>query len=105
MQGDIATVPDEFPPTAVAVSLVDVDLEVPVYEGLRRIYPRLAPGGTILVDDCPPGHSWPGARVGYARFVKEHDLPERYFLGMGVVVAPEPAPVANIEASLAERLG
>ncbi|MDP8911014.1 MAG: class I SAM-dependent methyltransferase [Actinomycetota bacterium] len=105
VQGDIATVADERLPERVSVALVDVDLEVPVYEGLRRMHPRLVPGGTILVDDCPPGHNWPGARIGYSRFVSEHDLPERYFMGMGVVDAPARASSVQLEASAAEQLG
>ena len=105
-QGDIATIPDARLPDAVAVALVDVDLEVPVYEGLRRICPRLVPGGAVLVDDCPPGHSWPGARVGYSRFVAEHHLPERYFMGMGIIEVPAGSSLAQpLEASLAERGG
>ena len=55
VQADIARVPESRLPERVAVGLVDVDLEVPVYEGLQRLYPHLADGGVLLVDDCPPG--------------------------------------------------
>ena len=104
VQGDIATVPDERLPAEIAVALVDVDLDVPVYEGLRRVYPRLVPGGVAIVDDCPEGHSWPGARIAYKRFVDEQRLPEQYFLGMGIVESPvtvEPASAVTAEASAA----
>jgi SAM-dependent methyltransferase len=78
--GDIATLPDAAIPDQIAVALIDVDLKVPVYEGLRRIVPRLVPGGIVLVDDCADP-DWPGARAGYEQFAT---APE-YFLGMGIV--------------------
>ena len=53
--------------------------------------PRLAPGGIVLVDDCPPSHSWAGARKGYERFVTEAGLPEEYFMDMGIVHASRAA--------------
>ena len=85
VEGDITRIEDGKLPERVAVALVDVDIEIPVYEGLRRVYPRLADGGMILVDDCPENYSWRGARIGYERFCKEQELPERYFMGMGIV--------------------
>jgi O-methyltransferase len=87
VQGDIAQVSDERLPERVAVGLVDVDLEVPVYAGLRRLQPRLAEGGILLVDDCPENHDWPGARIAYRRFVADCGLQEEYFMGMGIVRA------------------
>lgn len=87
IQGDIATLPEERLPDQIAVALLDVDLEVPVLEGLRRIVPRLAPGGIVLVDDCVVGTSWAGARPGYRRFVQEAGLPEHYENGMGIIEA------------------
>ena len=85
VQADIASLPDESLPDTICVSLLDVDLSVPTYEGLRRIVPRLANGGIVLVDDCVEHGSWAGALDGYRRFVREHDLPERYVMRMGVV--------------------
>ena len=84
VEGDIARVPDSLFPPTVATCLVDVDLSEPTYAALSRIYPRLAPGGVILVDDCPPESSWK-ARLGYQRFVSEVGLLERYEFGMGIV--------------------
>jgi O-methyltransferase len=80
--------PDLSLPDQVAVCLLDVDLEIPVYEGLRRIVPRLAPGGVVLVDDCDEDTTWAGARAGYSRFVSDTGVTEDYFLGMGRVFAP-----------------
>jgi O-methyltransferase len=84
--GDIATLPETALPLKVAVALIDVDLKVPVYEGLRRLYPRLVEGGIALVDDCADPE-WPGAREGYEQFVAEAGLESEIFLGMGVVRA------------------
>jgi SAM-dependent methyltransferase len=88
VQGDIVTIDPVILPGRIAVCLVDVDLEQPIYEGLRKIYPLLAPGGIILVDDCPVGTSWAGARAGYQRFVGETGLPEVYFSGLGLIERP-----------------
>jgi O-methyltransferase len=84
--GDIAALPDADIPSAIAVALIDVDLKVPVYEGLRRLHPRLVAGGIILVDDCADPE-WPGAREGYEQFCAEAAVTPEYFLGMGVVRA------------------
>lgn len=87
VQGDITTVPDsKFEPFYSAV-LLDMDLSVPTYEAMKRFWPRMASGGVIYVDDCPPDGDWK-ARVGYAQFCKEFDLPERYEYGLGVVGKP-----------------
>lgn len=94
VEGDICTVGDEQLPATVSVALIDVDLEIPVYHGLTRIYARLVEGGVIFVDDCAPGMGFAGARAGYRRFVAEHRLSERYFRGMGIVTR-EPNDVSN----------
>jgi hypothetical protein len=94
LQGDIATVPEDALPGSISVALIDVDLDVPVYEGLRRLFPRLQRGGVMLVDDCPEHTAWAGARIGYRRFVKEHGLDERYVFGTGIVAAPDAAGIA-----------
>jgi hypothetical protein len=87
VEADVATMAGAVLPGAIAVCLLDVDLEVPTYEGLRRVWPRLAPGGAILVDDCSEcDNPFPGARSGYRRFLKEEHLEERYLMGMGVVL-------------------
>jgi O-methyltransferase len=72
----------------VAVCLIDVDLEIPTFEGLSRVLGRLAPVGVILIDDCDPAGDYIGALVGYRRFVRERNLPEEYFMTMGIVRSP-----------------
>jgi hypothetical protein len=85
VKGEICDMPDSEIPDGVSVCLLDVDLSVPIYEGMKRIYPKLLPGGVILVDDCTAGTSWVGAIVGYRRFVQEAGLPEQFYMGFGVV--------------------
>jgi O-methyltransferase len=94
--GDIVTLDEELLPPSISVALVDVDLELPVYEALRRVWPRLAPGGVILVDDCPDDPAserayrfrFPGAKRAYGRFVSEIGRDPGYRLGMGIVTRP-----------------
>ena len=94
VQGDISALPDDQLPQNIMVCLLDVDLKVPIYEGLKRIYPNLVPGGVILVDDCTDGTSWVGAIHGYKQFVNEYGLSEKYFMSFGVVEKdPEIAPL------------
>lgn len=85
IEGDITALPDTALPEEVAVCLLDVDLELPTYHGLRRITPRLSREGVVLVDDCHPGDDYAGAGAAYRRFMAERDEPEEYFMGMGVV--------------------
>nr|WP_231126518.1 class I SAM-dependent methyltransferase [Motilibacter aurantiacus] len=87
LQADVTTLRPARIPAPVAAALIDVDLSVPVYEGLTRVYPLLSPGGVILVDDCPEGQHWK-AREGYVRFMAEQGLPEAYEFGMGLVTRP-----------------
>ena len=85
IRSDIAQLNPSKLPEAIAVCLVDVDLDVPVYAALERVLPRVVPGGVVLVDDCDEESRYTGARTGYSRFAAEHGLPEQYFLGFGVV--------------------
>ena len=85
LQADIASLDSDRLPERIAVCLVDVDLDIPVYEALRRVFPRLESGGIILVDDCPDRTTWVGARIGYARFIRKIELDEKYAMGMGVL--------------------
>lgn len=60
----------------IAFALVDVDLYQPVRLTLHRVYPLLAEGGTIVVDDCAPG-PFEGALEAYREFCLEQELPVR----------------------------
>src|SRR5690606_33349391 len=74
IQADAATFDyGALPP--IAFALVDVDLERPVHAALEGIWPRLVPGGVVVVDDCKPGTIWEGALVAYERFCADRGLP------------------------------
>jgi SAM-dependent methyltransferase len=85
IQGEITTLPDSMLPDLVAVSLIDVDLEIPTYAALRRIATRLTPDGLVLVDDCDKADEFRGASAGYRRFAAERGHAEEYFMGMGII--------------------
>ena len=86
IEADIGTIDPSALPIPISVALLDVDLDVPTYEGLALIWPRLSPGGIVLVDDCAAeDNPFPGARAGYQRFIHVHGLQERYFMGMGIL--------------------
>jgi hypothetical protein len=66
----------------VAFALVDVDLHVPVLAGLRGLWPRMLPGGIVVVDDCNPDHpKWNGAYQAYVEFCAEVGLEPDLRLG------------------------
>lgn len=84
VQADIVTIPDSQLPERISAALLDVDLAVPIYEGLKKLYRKLSPGGVIAVDDCPENYDWQ-ARQGYDRFCKEAGFTPRYELGVGLI--------------------
>ena len=88
IEADIVTSDDGSLPDQVSVCLLDVDLESPINAGLEKVYPRMVPGGIVLVDDCEEEGAWRGARRGYRRFVEGAGLPETYDSGFGVIELP-----------------
>jgi hypothetical protein len=84
IQGDIIKLKDDMLPGSCSVVLIDVDLVEPTYAALNKFWPRLSPGGIILVDDCLETSSWK-AKVAYVKFCKVHNLPEHYKFGMGLI--------------------
>lgn len=84
LQGDIVVMPESSLPGRISVCLLDVDLEEPIYVALAKLWPRLIPGGVIMVDDCDDSESW-RARHGYQRFCREQGLAQRYEFGLGVL--------------------
>jgi O-methyltransferase len=53
---------------------IDVDLSIPIYNGLCWFFPRLVKGGYIFVHDYNQ-KDWPGAKEGVKKFTKEYDVP------------------------------
>jgi O-methyltransferase len=88
VEGDIAQVNGRALPDRVIACLSDTDLYEPTRATLEKVYPRLAPGGVILVDDCNEDNPFRGAWRAYAEFVAAEGLPRRLEFGMGVIEAP-----------------
>jgi predicted O-methyltransferase YrrM len=59
----------------ISFCLIDVDLMRPVQQSLKEVFPRMAPGGIILVDDCRPSVKYDGALAAYLEFVNAHNFP------------------------------
>ena len=85
IQADIVQIEDSALPERCSLVLADVDLVEPTYATLEKFWPRLAPKGMILVDDCGEETSWK-ARIAYQRFCRDQALQERYEYGFGVLV-------------------
>ncbi len=92
VQGDIAKVAEETLSRAYSVVLLDVDLDEPTYAGLKIFWPRLSPGGVIVIDDCRDDakQRWL-ARLGFERFCREEGLPFTVRYGFGVLEKPAAA--------------
>ncbi|BBX68080.1 TylF/MycF/NovP-related O-methyltransferase [Mycolicibacterium psychrotolerans] len=70
--------------------ILDIDLYQPTIEILEVIFPRLVPGGGIVLDDCLPDTPWDGSLQAYEEFIQDHALPfERAGHKGAVVRAPE----------------
>jgi O-methyltransferase len=67
------TIPDQAP-DSVALLRLDTDWYSSTRHELQQLYPRLSPGGVLIVDDYG---SWAGAR----KAVEEYDPVRRLFLG------------------------
>jgi O-methyltransferase len=65
------TIPDEAP-SRIALLRLDTDWFESTRHELVHLYPRLQPGGVLIVDDY--GH-WLGAREAIDGYFREHDTP------------------------------
>lgn len=59
----------------IGAVLLDIDLYEPTKKVLESVYPLLAAGGGIVVDDCLEGTPWDGSLQAYQEFIKAHGLP------------------------------
>ena len=57
-------------PETIAVVHIDCDLYQPMKAGLELFYPRLSPGGIMLLHDYSSGH-WPGVQQAIDEFFKD----------------------------------
>lgn len=64
-------------PQTIAIAHIDCDLHDPMKAGLEHFYPRLAPGGLLIMHDYSSGH-WPGATRAVDDFFA--DKPEKPIL-------------------------
>lgn len=55
-------------------ALIDVDLYQPTRVGLEQVWPRLSPGGVIVVDDCHERHVYDGSRQALEEFAAAHGM-------------------------------
>ena len=70
------TIPDQMPPGPVAILRLDTDWYESTRHELQHLYPRLAKGGVLIIDDY--GH-WAGARKAVDEYFAEQGL--NLFLG------------------------
>jgi len=85
VQADISTIAADELPDEIVVCLLDVDLEIPIIDGLNKVLPRLVDGGIILVDDCGDETVWAGARKGYVQWCTDNGHEPRFDYGFGIV--------------------
>lgn len=84
IQADIVKLPSDQLPNQISLCLLDVDLYDPIYAGLEKIYPRMARGGVILVDDCG-GDTWKAGEA-FKDFVAKHQINNwNNEFGMGII--------------------
>lgn len=66
----------------IKLALIDVDIYVPTFQALSKVYPCLIEGGVILVDDVikklDTAYAYDGAREAYLDFCSAHHLPPTY---------------------------
>ncbi|HEV8631939.1 MAG TPA: class I SAM-dependent methyltransferase [Thermoanaerobaculia bacterium] len=70
----------------VAFALIDVDLYQPVKVVLDRLWPAIAPGGLVVVDDCEEDGPFAGALMAAREFAGAHGIPLSIVVGkLGVL--------------------
>jgi len=74
-------------PDAIAVAHIDCDLYQPMKAAIAEFYPRLSPGGILIMHDYASG-GWPGARRAVDEFFR--DKPEN------VIVFPDKSGTALV---------
>ena len=77
IQGWIPQAFEQLPEQTYRFAHIDVDLYEPTLDGLRYFYPRLAPGGMIVVDDYGPwpDDKWAGCKMAVEEFCAQQGVP------------------------------
>jgi predicted O-methyltransferase YrrM len=71
IEGDVAETIPEYAPDNIALLRLDTDWYKSTKHELTHLYPRLTPGGILILDDY--GH-WGGARQAVDEYVAEQHL-------------------------------
>jgi hypothetical protein len=70
----------------ISFCLIDVDLYIPIKAALDKVYPLMAKGGIIVVDDCKQNNLFDGAYKAYIEFIETHQLPKKIILDkLGII--------------------
>jgi O-methyltransferase len=72
VQGRVEETVPAHAPAAIALLRLDTDWYASTKHELVHLYPRLAPGGVLIVDDYA---YWQGARQAVDEYIEEHGLP------------------------------
>ena len=83
VQADIVAMPPAELPETISMAQLDTDLYEPIMASLEKVYPRLEPGGVILVDDVI-GNGW-RAEQAFRDFCENNNLESVTHSGMGVL--------------------
>lgn len=70
----------------IGALLLDIDLYRPTLDVLNAVYPLLAPGGGVVLDDCLADTPWDGSLQAYQEFITAHRLPFERVGGKGAVI-------------------
>ena len=71
IKGKVEDTIPESAPEAISILRLDTDWYQSTKHELVHLYPRLSPGGVLIIDDY--GH-WAGARQAVDEYIKEHKL-------------------------------
>lgn len=71
-EGNFKEVSEKLTEMQYALVSIDVDLQKPTADGLAYFYPRLQPGGVLIIHDYNP--KWPGLMEAVDAFL--HSIPE-----------------------------
>jgi O-methyltransferase len=74
IKGDIKSIDLAAQVPAIAFALLDVDLYQPTRAALAQVWPLLASGGLVVIDDCRTDHAFDGAHQAWSEFITSHGL-------------------------------
>jgi hypothetical protein len=83
IEADICRLDPEELPVEISVVAVSLKNYQPIYAALEKIWPRMSPGGVVLVDDCGEGAATWRAGEAFEAFTAERGIERRIEFGMG----------------------